>query len=199
MNAAVLVSAWSAAASDIYISSRFLFFLARRGHAPKIFASLVRYPSDPKREVRAEEEESEEDVLDQEDEDLPHVIDISIANTTFSREVSEAYKDYDTSDEVHVAITPVDNVDDDGQHAPTPATTRHNTQEMPDVEANAASSKTRRALFVLPLWAILGSASVGLLCFLGAVPGQGPDVVSIAYPYLPPYTESKVFRHSNGW
>ncbi|KAM5541211.1 hypothetical protein V8D89_005140 [Ganoderma adspersum] len=44
VNAAILLSAWSAAASDIYISSRFLFFLARRGHAPTFLAHLFRYP-----------------------------------------------------------------------------------------------------------------------------------------------------------
>ena len=44
VNAAILLSAWSAAASDIYISSRFLFFLARRGHAPNFLAHLFRYP-----------------------------------------------------------------------------------------------------------------------------------------------------------
>lgn len=44
VNIAILVSAWSAAASDIYISSRFLFFLARRGHAPTFLAHLFRYP-----------------------------------------------------------------------------------------------------------------------------------------------------------
>ena len=44
VNAAILLSAWSAAASDIYISSRFLFFLSRRGHAPNFLAHLFRYP-----------------------------------------------------------------------------------------------------------------------------------------------------------
>ncbi|KAH9849492.1 amino acid permease-domain-containing protein [Lenzites betulinus] len=42
VNASILISAWSAAASDIYISSRFLFFLARRGHAPSFLAHLFR-------------------------------------------------------------------------------------------------------------------------------------------------------------
>ncbi|KAI0350171.1 hypothetical protein OH77DRAFT_1431318 [Trametes cingulata] len=42
VNASILVSAWSAAASDIYISSRFLFFLARQGHAPSFLAHLFR-------------------------------------------------------------------------------------------------------------------------------------------------------------
>ncbi|KAI0775611.1 amino acid permease-domain-containing protein [Trametes elegans] len=42
VNAAILISAWSAAASDIYIGSRFLFFLARRGHAPSFLAHLFK-------------------------------------------------------------------------------------------------------------------------------------------------------------
>ncbi|GBE85477.1 Arginine permease CAN1 [Sparassis crispa] len=44
VNAALLLSAWSAACSDIYISSRFLFFLARCKHAPKFLATLIRHP-----------------------------------------------------------------------------------------------------------------------------------------------------------
>ena len=57
VNAAILVSAWSAAASDIYISSRFLFFLARRGHAPAFLAHLLRYPKD--RRVRSNQSDSD--------------------------------------------------------------------------------------------------------------------------------------------
>ena len=56
MNATILLSAWSAAVSDIYIGSRFLFFLARRGHAPAFLAHLFRYPR-PRR-VRSRQEDS---------------------------------------------------------------------------------------------------------------------------------------------
>ena len=59
VNAAILLSAWSAAASDIYISSRFLFFLARRGHAPTFLAHLFRYPR--VRNVRSHASDSESD------------------------------------------------------------------------------------------------------------------------------------------
>jgi amino acid permease len=46
------MSAWSAAASDIYISSRFLFFLARRGHAPSFVGSLFRNRErDPEKQI----------------------------------------------------------------------------------------------------------------------------------------------------
>lgn len=41
-NALFLLSAWSAASSDIYVSSRYLFNLARLGHAPGWMGSLYR-------------------------------------------------------------------------------------------------------------------------------------------------------------
>ncbi|KAI1789950.1 amino acid permease-domain-containing protein [Ganoderma leucocontextum] len=59
VNAAILLSAWSAAASDIYISSRFLFFLARRGHAPTFLAHLFRYPR--ARAVHSSQSDSDSD------------------------------------------------------------------------------------------------------------------------------------------
>ena len=59
VNAAILVSAWSAAASDIYISSRFLFFLSRRGHAPAFLGYLIRYPRDLR--VRSSQSDSEDE------------------------------------------------------------------------------------------------------------------------------------------
>ncbi|PPQ94474.1 hypothetical protein CVT25_001107 [Psilocybe cyanescens] len=39
-NAAFVVSAFSAATSDVYISSRFLYYLARCGHAPRFCAAI---------------------------------------------------------------------------------------------------------------------------------------------------------------
>lgn len=38
INAALLTSAWSAGCADLYVSSRTLYGLCSRGHAPKIFA-----------------------------------------------------------------------------------------------------------------------------------------------------------------
>ncbi|THH31588.1 hypothetical protein EUX98_g2586 [Antrodiella citrinella] len=74
INAAVLLSAWSAAASDVYISSRFLFFLARCHHAPQFLASLIRYPY-----RRPQHVESEDELTDTEsdDEESPPVINIT--------------------------------------------------------------------------------------------------------------------------
>ena len=37
VNAALLTSAWSAGIADLYVSSRTLYGLFARGHAPKIF------------------------------------------------------------------------------------------------------------------------------------------------------------------
>ncbi|CDO72292.1 hypothetical protein BN946_scf184970.g144 [Trametes cinnabarina] len=62
VNACILVSAWSAAASDIYISSRFLFFLARRGHAPSFFGHLFKL--NDKRPVSAAAADNMVDVSD---------------------------------------------------------------------------------------------------------------------------------------
>ena len=61
MNGAILLSAWSAATSDIYVSSRFLFLLARRGHAPQFLAHLVRYPWYETRPAENTEDEDTDD------------------------------------------------------------------------------------------------------------------------------------------
>ncbi|KAK3110967.1 hypothetical protein LTR53_014221 [Teratosphaeriaceae sp. CCFEE 6253] len=42
INAALLTSAWSAGCADLYVSSRALFALTQRGHAPAIFAKVRR-------------------------------------------------------------------------------------------------------------------------------------------------------------
>ncbi|OCH92807.1 hypothetical protein OBBRIDRAFT_790817 [Obba rivulosa] len=70
-NAAILLSAWSAAASDIYISSRFLFFLARCRHAPSFLGSLLKYPQFPS-------STSVETTEDDTDDDIPSFIDIRV-------------------------------------------------------------------------------------------------------------------------
>jgi len=40
-SALFLLSAWSAATSDVYVSSRYFFFLARQGHAPRFLDALI--------------------------------------------------------------------------------------------------------------------------------------------------------------
>ncbi|KAI9068733.1 hypothetical protein FKP32DRAFT_1587420 [Trametes sanguinea] len=65
VNASILVSAWSAAASDIYIGSRFLFFLARRGHAPSFLGHLFKL--NDKRSVSAAAAEGDGSATDMSD------------------------------------------------------------------------------------------------------------------------------------
>lgn len=64
--------------------------------------------------------------------------------------------------------------------APQPRPKVHSTPEtqsqrdaQEDVEGNHAYSKP--SLFVLPLWAVLGTASVGLVCFLDSGRGEAPE------------------------
>lgn len=160
INAAILLSAWSAAASDVYISSRFLFFLARCGHAPKIFASLIRYPSDPN---QLEPPPEEEDILDQDDDDLPSVIDIRDERTP-----KEVYGDDHESlhnATVDVSVHPVNDPQNTELHEASPT----HSSDRPDMESNTPSM--RKPWLVMPLYAVFGSASVGLLCFLDTTGG----------------------------
>ena len=59
VNAVALLAAWSASAADLYISSRFLFFLSKRRHAPAFLSSLVKYPSNKK---QTQDEEAREEI-----------------------------------------------------------------------------------------------------------------------------------------
>ncbi|EED81941.1 predicted protein [Postia placenta Mad-698-R] len=67
INAIIMLSAFSVAASDIYIGSRFMFFLARRGHAPGFLASLFKYPQDKTPAQELEEEDTDSDEEEEED------------------------------------------------------------------------------------------------------------------------------------
>ena len=69
VNGTILLSAWSAAASDIYMSSRFLFFLGRRKHAPSVFAHLFRYPRRARDEHLSLLRDTDEDGSDSEQSD----------------------------------------------------------------------------------------------------------------------------------
>lgn len=232
LNVAVLLSAWSAAASDIYISSRFLFFLARRRHAPQIFESLFRYPRLPDAEgAQASGDESDEggeygeladegaddegmwngtpapaQYFDKPDDDgktSDHTPDTTTEHWPWREGVSVTIipvADLDTpmeddsliggparysegtqgsfhlpigEDDVsamsHTSATPSFNLPG---RSNVPAT---GTPDSPhrDVEQGGEPAGTKQQpWFVLPLYAVLGSASVGLLSFLGSS-GQG--------------------------
>ncbi|GJE92572.1 amino acid permease-domain-containing protein [Phanerochaete sordida] len=182
INAAVLLSAWSAAASDIYISSRFLFFLARQRHAPQIFASLLRYPRVPRVPQAPPEAEPSESGSDAEDEhggaaeDVPEVHVDGPDDAAWTPE--ELYGPLKSpqllsTQAVHVSVYPVSGststlasgsatalpATEDGVRQPTPCPPPTPPEEDP-ADARA------KPWFVLPLNAVLGSAAVGLLAFL---------------------------------
>ncbi|KAI0345542.1 hypothetical protein BDW22DRAFT_1324774 [Trametopsis cervina] len=140
INAAILLSAWSAASSDIYISSRFLFFLAKNKHAPEIFSYLRRYPRPEAPPPSHDEEDSEGENRDQ----------VSV------------YGDEEDSEGVHVSVR---SATDDGGSSRT----------HPNADVESQRNK-KQPWFVLPLYAVLASASVGFLSFLSAG-GNGAEVV----------------------
>jgi amino acid permease len=41
LNGLFILSAWSCGSADTYVSTRLLFYLSRRGHAPRIFGTLL--------------------------------------------------------------------------------------------------------------------------------------------------------------
>ncbi|TCD65856.1 hypothetical protein EIP91_002117 [Steccherinum ochraceum] len=194
INAAVLLSAWSAAASDVYISSRFLFFLARCHHAPQFLASLVRHPSS-KVAPRAESEDELTDVdSDDDDLDSPPVIHITRESLASLNEAS-GEEDGDVVQPLLSTANLFDSPD------ATPGTSNFSLTPQPSdiddekaevrvevVEAGsgpdgdeptrvenveeAGTPRRKEPIFVLPLYAVLVSASVGLLSFLGSVTGN---------------------------
>ncbi|KAH9948277.1 amino acid permease-domain-containing protein [Amylocystis lapponica] len=125
LNAAFLLSAWSAAASDVYISSRFLFFLARCHHAPQFLAFLVRHPHYP---LNDPEDTSDDDSDDE----------LLLSN----------------SDQSFTTAAPT-------------------TDAFVDVES--VPSVQPKPYLVVPYAAVICSASVGLLSFLGIMKGNGPQ------------------------
>ena len=154
INAAILLSALSAATSDIYISSRYLFFLARCKHAPQIFAFLIKYSPFDSRTSRPSVAEHRP---------FPTSEDIPMAQLN-----TQEY-----TNENQVAA-----VDDDSEHSyafPVPA----------EVEQDAATPTTpttptqRKPWIVLPLWAVLGSASIGLLSLISQASFSSEIVCSI--------------------
>ena len=182
----IVVSAWSAAASDIYISSRFLFFLASNGHAPKIFAVLFKYPSEPERqegEEEQDEEEDEEDILDRDDDELPPVIDISWQNPQALR-VADAstwrpgHKKFDSwsNEDITVEVHPVSDPQNDAIGGPSSTTSEHATIHHAELEENEQppAQAGKEPWLVLPFFAVIASASVGLLAFLDVKSQSGP-------------------------
>ena len=144
----------------------------------------------------SESEEEEEDALSLDEEDLPPHLDTPTDEHSVSRafvhECSEAAERHalktespDRDDEIQVEIRAATPSTADFQHGPgciqIPQPGPRVRFPVPrivmdspsDVEENGSPKKA--TLFVLPLWAVLGSASVGLLCFLDYVRGSAPE------------------------
>ncbi|KAK7682321.1 hypothetical protein QCA50_014525 [Cerrena zonata] len=162
VNAAILLSAWSAAASDVYISSRFLFFLARCHHAPQFLASLIRHPW---HETAEDSDESEEEDLAAVDDDELPVIDIR----RFDEEESmlNARQPFRTENESML----MQSGSHDKEYSDTfgSGVEVHVTEVSSHIEDLTEEHPERQKIsyFVLPLAAVLVSSSVGLLSFLG--------------------------------
>ena len=157
MNGAILLSAWSAATSDIYVSSRFLFLLARRGHAPQFLAHLVRYPWYETRPAENTEDEDTDD--DYEDVILierrsPIIIDESEMDITESHRGNSLPEEQNKNNGVGLLYST----------NRRPSSRNGKVGELPHEE--------KKPWLVLPLAAVLVSSSVG---FLGFLTTSGPD------------------------
>ncbi|KAI0345540.1 hypothetical protein BDW22DRAFT_884668 [Trametopsis cervina] len=176
INAAILLSAWSAASSDIYISSRFLFFLAKNRHAPEIFSYLRRYPrpeTPPSPHgVDSEDAEQEQeipDVDDLDDDELPQLS--SALEDNRRRRLSHIRRVRPEEDQVSV----YGSEDNESVRPSVRLATDHGGSTHTDVDVESLGDK-KQPWFVLPLYAVLASASVGFLSFLSAG-GNGAEVV----------------------
>jgi amino acid transporter len=179
VNAAILVSAWSAAASDLYISSRYaqdpntlsratnillggfryLFFLAKNDHAPKFLAQLIRFP----RATVHREEEMCDDVDISDPPLVPptppdHAVTI---NSSPSSSVDRYAYSGGVSPHPHGddSVVQEGRISEDLERQTIP-------QEIPDTPPK----------YVLPLASVFVSSSVGLLAFMTVQDG-GPRQV----------------------
>ena len=148
MNAAILLSAWSAAASDIYISSRFLFFLARRGHAPNFLAHLFRYPRARAQAMYSSQSDSDSEA----DVDSDSESDIGASSSTCIREVRALSE-------------------------PLTAEIRREEPPLSDEKMRGEQVlPSNQPTYVMPLASVLVAASVGLLTFLSYGTGSANTV-----------------------
>ncbi|KAL4247913.1 hypothetical protein ABKN59_006786 [Abortiporus biennis] len=178
INAAILLSAWSAAASDVYISSRFLFFLAERGHAPAIFGLLLNAKGNISKISPPPGDESS----DIEDNDELPVINITFENSSLasssvqtpSSDTEERPGSLDKNelelDEVDVQVHDAESLNHD----------RGLPRIIVPIPSYApTSSQPIKKPSVLPLPAVLASSAMGFLVFLGAPSSNttGPSVI----------------------
>ncbi|KAI0687059.1 amino acid permease-domain-containing protein [Earliella scabrosa] len=153
VNGTILLSAWSAAASDIYMSSRFLFFLGRRKHAPSVFAHLFRYPRRARDEHLSLLRDTDEDGSDSEQSD---------AGSSSGRGYGSDH-DLDGPREGESRQGEADAVGE---------------QPQAEVEMHGESVVPRQKYaYVMPLTSILTSSCIGLLTFLSYKTGSSAETV----------------------
>ena len=158
VNAAILISAWSAAASDIYISSRFLFFLARRGHAPTWLAHLFRYPRVNR--VRSAQSDSDSDSAADSDTD------------SLSDGEHGMYG-------VHLLVAAV--IDPGLDVAAGGAAESHRGHaDLREDELLGMPAPVERHTYVMPLASVLASSAMGLLTFMS----YGTTGANIVFQWL---------------
>ncbi|KAH8101313.1 amino acid permease-domain-containing protein [Cristinia sonorae] len=188
VNAMVLLSAWSAAASDVYISSRFMFFLARRGHAPQFLAYLLRYPYSPPshpREDDISDVDSDEDDTSPPESELQEQVTHNLDDNGRRQDLLPNSRSNDSIFGRSLDLTPDIDFSLNTQFMVSHDPSRWGAEETITVGQNETASRTPRAFqgdieeggeqsqkepfFVLPLNAVVASASIGLFSFLGSV------------------------------
>lgn len=147
------MSAWSAAASDIYVGSRLLFFLARKDLAPSCFAHLFRFnKARTVQEKREHERATTNGDVSSDDEGpvaegvhRPRLSSNKVTPLTFMR-----YKEPRESLSLEDGLGPV----------------------ADDVDPNSG----KEFVYVLPLAGVLATASVGFLTLLSSTAGSASAV-----------------------
>ena len=179
MNAAVLVSAWSAAVSDLYVSSRFLFFLSFSGHAPRVFGRLISYPvsQEPNVDRMPESDTEDEDSADVLAWDaLLHATAPPDGAHSFADRVPNSVPVLEEFDTGASATPPSHTTATSSYVCAAPPTPVRNRSLDVEATTNPGTTQPRQPWYVVPLFAVLASASMGSLCFMGSKRGAAPEV-----------------------
>ncbi|CAL1713779.1 unnamed protein product [Somion occarium] len=147
INGAILLSAWSAAASDVYIGSRYPWH------------------ETPEEKEDTSDEDSEDDeppVIDIRRQSIHESLLIQTIPASISEDQSEDDKDTRHDQSVQIEMTEA------------------SSQEIP----GEPSQRQREPYLVLPLAAVLVSASVGLLSFLGSTGSSKSAGPQVAFNWL---------------
>jgi len=177
VNASILLSAWSAAASDVYISSRFMFFLARRRHAPKFLAYLLNnpwyYTKTKKEKLEADLSDDDYDFHQSQDDSDGDAGAYGLSDVAASEEATEEVDPEFLTDEEEDEDNYEHDEDDDDDDRPA------------DIESTEPSIiPPRKKTFVLPLPAVVLAGLFGLLSFLGTSHSSTQQGAEAAFSWL---------------